>query len=114
MIHTQQFAYMSMNEVLKKFQLTRTGVLEASRACPYAFPQRIQDHLKRVIKEEMEKREKKEAEREIKEAERAAQLAPPPAHLPPPGSLEPPAYRRGSTASDVQRMSVASDIGSSR
>ena len=36
MLHSQHFAYMPIEEVMKQFHATKVSVMEATRACPYA------------------------------------------------------------------------------
>ena len=53
MLHSQHFAYMPIEEVMKQFHATKVSVMEATRACPYAFPKKIQEEMDRLADEQM-------------------------------------------------------------
>ena len=77
MLHSQHFAYMPIEEVMKQFHATKVSVMEATRACPYAaasvhsdlsarwrggaqsplrtqaFPKLIQEEMDRLADEQM-------------------------------------------------------------
>ena len=40
-------------EVMKQFHATKVSVMEATRACPYAFPKKIQEEYDRLADEQM-------------------------------------------------------------
>ena len=53
MLHSQHFAYMPIEEVMKQFHATKVSVMEATRACPYAFPKKIQEEFNLLTDEQM-------------------------------------------------------------
>ena len=44
---------MPIEEVMKQFHATKVSVMEATRACPYAFPKKIQEEMDRLADEQM-------------------------------------------------------------
>ena len=44
---------MPIEEVMKQFHATKVSVMEATRACPYAFPKKIQEEFDRLADEQM-------------------------------------------------------------
>ena len=48
-------AYMPIEEVMKQFHATKVSVMEATRACPYAFPKKIQEEMDKLADEQMMK-----------------------------------------------------------
>ena len=38
---------------MKQFHATKVSVMEATRACPYAFPKKIQEEMDRLADERM-------------------------------------------------------------
>ena len=40
---------------MKQFHATKVSVMEATRACPYAFPKKIQKEYDRLADEQMQK-----------------------------------------------------------